>query len=102
MCGQHPTAGLTGVGDDADARVADCGGSHLRCRVPLGGEPKLMRYFKILLQPFEEVRRIGQETLHSWAQARITRGEEAQAQAEGLRRAGKKNSAGTPRSAPSR
>ena len=50
----------------------------------------------------EEVRRIGQATLHSWAQGRIARGEEEQLQAEGVRRAGKKNSAGTPRSEPSR
>ena len=50
----------------------------------------------------EEVRRIGQETLHSWAQGRIARGEEEQLQAEGTRRAGKKNSAGIPRSEPSR
>jgi hypothetical protein len=50
----------------------------------------------------EEVRRIGQETLHSWAQGRIVRGEDEQLQAEGVRRAGKKNSAGTPRSEPSR
>jgi hypothetical protein len=50
----------------------------------------------------EEVRRIGQETLHSWAEGRIARGEEEHLQAEGVRRAGKKNSAGTPRSEPSR
>ena len=50
----------------------------------------------------EEVRRIGQETLHSWAEGRIARGEEERLQAEGIRRAGKKNSAGTPRSEPLR
>lgn len=50
----------------------------------------------------DEVRRIGQETLHSWAEERIARGEEEQLQAAGVRRAGKKNSAGTPRSEPSR
>jgi hypothetical protein len=50
----------------------------------------------------EEVRRIGQETLHSWAEGRIARGEEEQLQAEGIRRSGKKNSAGTPRLEPSR
>jgi hypothetical protein len=50
----------------------------------------------------EEVRRIGQETLHSWAEGQIARGEDEQLQAEGVRRAGKKNSAGTPRSEPSR
>lgn len=50
----------------------------------------------------EEVRRIGQETLHSWAEGRIAGGEQAQLQADGVRRAGKKNSAGTPRSEPSR
>jgi hypothetical protein len=50
----------------------------------------------------EEVRRIGQETLHSWAEERIARGEEEQLPAEGARRAGKKNSAGTPPSEPLR
>jgi hypothetical protein len=50
----------------------------------------------------EEVQRIGQETLHSWAQSRIARGEEEQLHAEGARRAGKKNSLGTPRSDRSR
>jgi hypothetical protein len=65
-------------------------------------EGELVRADEAERRVIEEVRRIGQETLHSWAQARIARGEEAQAQAEGLRRAGKKNSAGTPRSAPSR
>jgi hypothetical protein len=50
----------------------------------------------------EAVRRIGQETLHSWAEGRIARGEDEQLKAEGVRRAGKKNSAGTPRSEPSR
>ena len=38
----------------------------------------------------EEVRRIGQETLQSWAEGRIARGEQAQLQADGVRRAGKK------------
>ena len=50
----------------------------------------------------EAVRRIGQETLHSWAEGRIARGEDEQLKAEGVRRAGKNNSAGTPRSEPSR
>jgi lactam utilization protein B len=50
----------------------------------------------------EEVRRVGQETLHSWAEGRIARGEEEQLQADGVCRAGKKNSAGTLRSEPSR
>jgi hypothetical protein len=50
----------------------------------------------------EEVRRIGQEALHSWAEGRIARGEGAPLSGEGTRRAGKKNSAGTPRLAPSR
>ncbi|MGB5834966.1 MAG: hypothetical protein WBG92_23690 [Thiohalocapsa sp.] len=38
----------------------------------------------------EEVRRIGQETLRSWAEARIARGEAEQLQADGVRGAGKK------------
>lgn len=49
----------------------------------------------------EEVRRLGQEALHGWADGQLAR---AQAQAHGdsqVRRAGKKNSAGTPPSAPS-
>lgn len=49
----------------------------------------------------EEVRRLGQEALHGWAEGQIARAE-AQAHGESqVRRAGKKNSAGTPPSAPS-
>jgi hypothetical protein len=38
MCGQHRTAGLTGVGGGAGARVVGCWGSQLRCGVPPGDE----------------------------------------------------------------
>ena len=38
MCGQHRTAGLTGVGGGAGARVVGCWGVHLRGRAPRGDE----------------------------------------------------------------
>jgi hypothetical protein len=62
----------------------------------------LMRADEAERRVIEEVRRLGQETLHSWAEGQIARGEEAPLQAKGMRRAGKKNSAGTARSEPSR
>jgi hypothetical protein len=49
----------------------------------------------------EEVRRLGQEALHSWAEGQIERAEEHADGELQVRRAGKKNSAGTPPSAPS-
>jgi hypothetical protein len=49
----------------------------------------------------EEVRRLGQEALHGWAEGQIARAEAHAAEAREVRRAGKKNSAGTPPSAPS-
>lgn len=46
----------------------------------------------------EEVRRLGQETLQAWAEGQVERST-TEAGADGrARRAGKKNSAGTPRS----
>ena len=49
----------------------------------------------------EEVRRLGQEALQGWAEGQIARVGEQAAATPGVRRAGKKNSAGTPPSAPS-
>jgi hypothetical protein len=49
----------------------------------------------------EEVRRLGQEALHGWAEGQIGDVGEQAAAAPEMRRAGKKNSAGTPPSAPS-
>ena len=77
----------TSLGADQDAEDAD-------------GD--LVRADEAERRVIEAVRRIGQETLHSWAEGRIARGEDEQLKAEGVRRAGKKNSAGTPRLAPSR
>ena len=50
----------------------------------------------------EEVQRLGGEVLHGWAEGRIERTSEQAAEAPETRRAGKKNSAGTPPSARSR
>jgi hypothetical protein len=50
----------------------------------------------------EEVRRLGGEVLHGWAERRIERTGEQTAEVRETRRAGKKNSAGTPPSARSR
>jgi hypothetical protein len=49
----------------------------------------------------EEVRRLGQEALQGWAEGQIARAGEQAASEPQVRRAGKKNSAGTPPSAPS-
>ncbi len=50
----------------------------------------------------EEVRRLGGEVLHGWAEGRIARTGEQAAAAPETRRAGKKNSTGTPPSGRSR
>jgi hypothetical protein len=50
----------------------------------------------------EEVRRLGQEALQGWAEGQVARATVQGDEAPELRRAGKKNSAGTPPSAPLR
>lgn len=50
----------------------------------------------------EEVRRLGSEVLHGWAEGRIACTEAQAVAAPETRRAGKKNSAGTPPSGRSR
>lgn len=47
----------------------------------------------------EEIRQMGHESLSSWAANQVEKTSEAACQDEGMRRAGKKNCAGTPPSA---
>lgn len=66
------------------------------------GDGDLVRADEAERRVIEEVRRLGGEVLHGWAEGRIACTEAQAVAAPETRRAGKKNSAGTPPSGRSR
>ena len=96
------------VSDCDDVKLLDVLNRHpeLRRRIEaladIIADGELARADEAERRVIEEVRRLGGEVLHGWAERRIERTSEQALQVPETRRAGKKNSAGTLRSEPSR